>query len=183
MKYSTVIVAAGNSERFAGNGNKLLYKFGDGLTVLDYALIPFENDDDCTQIIVVTNNETYQYLTSRKGSRKEEYAQGGASRSESALAGIKLAKEEIVMIHDGCRCFMAKEDLESLKKAMEEEDAALLVGNVVDTIKQIDGDYVVSTIDRDTLKRAQTPQAFKTEQILDAYDKAFKEGFTSTDDC
>jgi 2-C-methyl-D-erythritol 4-phosphate cytidylyltransferase len=182
MKYTAVIVAAGKSERFGSATNKLLYKLSDGSLVIDRALQPFREDKDCSQIVLVTNSETIDYLAKNRATGKEMYCHGGAARSDSVFNGLMAVKEEIVLVHDGARCYLQSEDLNNLKKAMETERAAILSKPIVDTIKVVSDGYIVKTIDRNTLNGAQTPQAFYIDELMDCYKKAKEEGFSPTDE-
>ena len=182
MKYTAVIVAAGKSERFESATNKLLYKLSDGSLVIDRALQPFREDKDCSQIVLVTNSETIDYLAKNRATGKEMYCHGGAARSDSVFNGLMAVKEEIVLVHDGARCYLQSEDLNNLKKAMETERAAILSKPIVDTIKVVSDGYIVKTIDRNTLNGAQTPQAFYIDELMDCYIQAKEEGFSPTDE-
>ena len=180
MQYSAIVVAAGKSERFS-EGNKLLYKLKDGRSVLDHALELFRADQDCRQIIVVTSDQTLNEACKAPNWR-ELYCMGGATRTDSVYHGLMAVDQQIVLIHDGARCYLEAEDLKQIKKAMETERAALLVRDCFDSMKMVKDGYVVKSLDRDELKHAQTPQAFYTSDILDAYYKAFKEKQIATDD-
>jgi 2-C-methyl-D-erythritol 4-phosphate cytidylyltransferase len=107
---------------------------------------------------------------------------GGATRTDSVYHGLMAVDQQIVLIHDGARCYLEAEDLKQIKKAMETERAALLVRDCFDSMKMVKDGYVVKSLDRDELNHAQTPQAFYTSDILNAYYKAFKEKQIATDD-
>jgi 2-C-methyl-D-erythritol 4-phosphate cytidylyltransferase len=66
--------------------------------------------------------------------------------------------------------------------AAESDGAAILVGRVTDTIKQISGDSVVQTLERRELRRALTPQCFRYELLRKAYDQADVNDPTLTDE-
>ena len=181
MNYSVVIVAAGRSTRFGQAHSKILHQFSDGERVIDKTLRPFLNDADCKQIILVTNEEVREYL--HDSCPKTEFCPGGNSRQESVYNGLLHASEKYVLVHDGARCFLYEEDLNALKAEISDEQGALLVKSVTDTIKIARDGYVSQTIDRDSVKRAQTPQGFPCKVLLECYRKAFKEGYLGTDDC
>jgi 2-C-methyl-D-erythritol 4-phosphate cytidylyltransferase len=180
MQYSAIVVAAGKSERFKG-GNKLLYKLSDGRSVLDHALQPFRDDKECEQIIVVTSEQTLNEACKNPDWR-EIYCMGGATRTESVYHGLMAVNQDIVLIHDGARCYLTAEDLQQLKETLKTERAALLVRECYDSMKLVENGYVVRNLDRDQLSRAQTPQGFRTEDILTAYYQAFKDNRIATDD-
>ncbi|MBR5049224.1 MAG: 2-C-methyl-D-erythritol 4-phosphate cytidylyltransferase [Erysipelotrichaceae bacterium] len=181
MQYSAIIVAAGKSERFKGGVNKLLYKLSDGRSVLDHALQPFRDDRECEQIIVVTSEQTLGEA-SKNPDWRELYCMGGATRTDSVYHGLMAVNQEIVLIHDGARCYLTPEDLQQLKDVLKTERAALLVKDCYDSMKLVEDGYVARNLDRDQLCRAQTPQGFRTEDILSAYYKAFKDNRIATDD-
>lgn len=181
MNYSAVIVAAGKSTRFGLAQSKILYKFSDGERVIDKTLRPFLNDEDCKQIIVVTGEEVRNYLSD--GCNKTVFCEGGNSRQESVYNGLLHASEKYVLVHDGARCFLLEEDLENLKSEINDAQGALLVKSVTDTIKIAQDGYVSQTIDRDSVKRAQTPQGFPKDVLMECYRKAFEEKYLGTDDC
>ena len=182
MNYSVVIVAAGASTRFNQGISKMLYGFSDGTKVIDRTIRIFEQDEDCRQIVVVCSSEVMDYLTFNHLNARVTLCYGGKSRQESVYHGLMAVTEKLVMVHDGARCFLEREDLENLKKEMSEVNGALLVKSMVDTVKVVENGIVVKTLNRDSLKRAQTPQGFPTRKLINCYRKAEKEGFSATDD-
>ncbi|MBR0385921.1 MAG: 2-C-methyl-D-erythritol 4-phosphate cytidylyltransferase [Erysipelotrichaceae bacterium] len=183
MKYSAIVVAAGSSTRFSGEGNKLLYKLKNGKTVIENTLHVFMEDEDCGQIIVVTNDDVRDYLVHQcRGYGKMLYCYGGKTRQESVQHGLMAVSEDTVLVHDGARCFLLKEDLEKLKAAIRADRGAILCKKVTDTVKIVSGDRISRTVDRDTVKLAQTPQGFTTAVLTECYRKASRFGFMATDD-
>ncbi|HQB33070.1 MAG TPA: 2-C-methyl-D-erythritol 4-phosphate cytidylyltransferase, partial [Erysipelotrichaceae bacterium] len=150
--------------------------------VIDKALQPFREDKDCSQIVLVTNPDTIDYLAKNRATGKEMYCFGGETRSDSVFHGLMAVKEEIVLVHDGARCYLQSEDLNNLKLAMESEKAAILTKPIVDTVKVVSEGYIVRTIDRNILNGAQTPQAFYIDELMTCYKKARKDGFIPTDE-
>jgi 2-C-methyl-D-erythritol 4-phosphate cytidylyltransferase len=65
---------------------------------------------------------------------------------------------------------------------LEDADAAIAAVPVGETVKKAEAGYVISTIDRTSLWLAQTPQAFRTEVLSSAHQRAAEEDFQSTDD-
>ena len=101
---------------------------------------------------------------------------GGASRAESVrnglawLAsdpGLKAAATDWVMVHDAARPFVTAKEIAALERAVEEKGCgALLAVPMADTVKQLGEDGLVSkTLDRSTLWRAATPQAFRLGEL------------------
>lgn len=182
MNYSVVICAAGSGTRMKLGYNKVYAKLSDGRSILDTTINCFSSDEDCKQIVVVTDSEEFMKEHAYHLDGKVILAKGGNTRQESVCNGLSCVSEEVVMIHDGARPFLKKESIESIKKTLEKEDACLLMVPCKDTIKKVVDGYVVETYDRSTLMNAQTPQAFKTDLILRCMKQAIQEGYTGTDD-
>ena len=85
------------------------------------------------------------------------------------------------MIHDGARPYLNIEALNDLKKKLENNDCVVLGKIATDTIKIIEGDTVVETIDRNKVFQAETPQGFRSQLIRNAYENCADINFT--DDC
>ena len=182
MNYSAVITAAGSSVRFNRGISKMLHIFSNGETVIDRTLAPFMSDEECREIIVVCNDEVRKYLTDMYKDERLVYCEGGPTRSESVYNGLQHCHEKIVLVHDGARCYLEKGDLENLKKAVSLHNGAILVGEMFDTVKLVENGVVITTIDRNQLKRAQTPQGFPLEELLRCYRKALEDDFRGTDE-
>lgn len=181
MKYSVLICAAGSGTRMKLGYNKVYARMKDGRTILDTTVSLFLNDIDCEQIVIVTDVKEYLAHHCVMDGRII-LCKGGDSRQESVHHGLLAVTGEYVMIHDGARPFLAREQLDALKETLEKEDACLLMVPCKDTIKKVVDGYVAETFDRSTLMAAETPQAFKTSLIKACMKKAIGDGFTGTDD-
>lgn len=181
MKYSVVIAAAGSGSRMGLGYNKVYYPVNNR-PLLAYTIDVFENDEECIDIIVVSDVNTFNEKMSEEKFCKVIVVSGGSSRQESIYHGLQHAKEEIVMIHDGARPHITQELLDKLKQEMIKERGAILMVPCKDTIKIVENGYIVKTIPRETLMAAQTPQVFYTSDILYCMKKALEEGYIGTDD-
>ena len=97
---------------------------------------------------------------------------GGASRQASVFNGLEqLAgqRPDLVLIHDAARPFIDAGTISRTIAALAEQKAVLVAVPVVDTIKRAQDGKVGDTVDRRDLWRAQTPQAFHFQDILDAH--------------
>jgi 2-C-methyl-D-erythritol 4-phosphate cytidylyltransferase len=115
--------------------------------------------------------------------------EGGEHRQESvanAVASLKAAKEDIVLVHDAVRPFVDDEIIGNVIREVEKHGAAIAGLPAVDTIKQVertsDGAIITSTIPRERVVQAQTPQGFRYELIKRAFDSAAADGFIGTDE-
>lgn len=182
MNYTALIVAAGNGSRVGLGYNKLLFKLKNGKTILEESVNIFLNDERCTQVVVMANCEDMHAFTNLFTSGKVIFVRGGETRQESVSLGLKVVKEDYVLIHDGARPWLTHDCIDRLLITLEEKDACLLMVPVKDTIKVVNGSEISNTIDRNTLRLAQTPQAFLTKIVYQAYRKADQDHFSATDD-
>lgn len=114
---------------------------------------------------------------------------GGNSRQESVENALRALDPDtdLVAVHDAVRPFI---DLDTIRRVVEEAEAtgAAIVGIVpVDTVKQVSGAQaggakVRSTISRERLILAQTPQVFRRDILQRAFDAARVDNFTGTDE-
>ena len=169
MLYSVVIVASGKGTRLNLGYNKVFYKL-DQDTILDKSINLFKTDKDCNEIIVVTNKEDFNLLNYHDNLIIVE---GGKLRQESVYNGLVKVTNDYVMIHDGARPYLTMNLINDLKEKLTHVDACILSVKAVDSIKLISDDRL-NDIDRDTIRYAQTPQAFKTSVILNAYNNMDK---------
>ena len=112
-------------------------------------------------------------------------AAGGVRRQDSVLAGMKQAPDGfdgVVLVHDAARPLVETALIDAVIDAAEAHGAAIPVLPVVDTIKRVDAGRVTATIDRSQLGAAQTPQGFRFPLLVRAYEAAFRDRVTLTDE-
>lgn len=180
MKYSVILVAAGNGSRMNLGYNKVFYPMEDGMTVLEKSVRLFDQHAQCNQIIIVTQPENFAQCHFDTKT-KLICCKGGDSRSMSVTQGLAQVNEEYVMVHDGARPYVTSEQLDRLVACLATEEACLLAVPCKDTIKIVNANKVMSTPDRSTLYQAQTPQAFKTALLKECYKKAALDGRLTDD--
>lgn len=163
MKYDVIVVAGGKGNRADLGFNKVLFKMANGKSVIENNIDIFLNDEDCQKIILVINEEI------DFNNNKLILVKGGKERFDSVMNGLNEVGSEYVLIHDGARPFLNIKALEKLKNKLEEKDAVVLGKMASDTIKIINDDKVVETLNRNNIFIAETPQGFKTSLIKDCY--------------
>ena len=177
MFYDVVIVASGKGQRANLGYNKAFYKMKDGRTVLECSASLFVEDEDCKNIIVVTNEE---YIDQVFKNDKVICTIGGKERRNSVENGLNLVQSEYVLIHDAARPFLNKTSLEELKKELEISGACILARKATDTIKVVENNKIIKTLDRNSIYMAETPQAFKSDLLKKCYKES--ENIIFTDD-
>ena len=74
-------------------------------------------------------------------------------------------------MHDGVRPFVTVEEIENTIDAARRDGAAILATPVTNTIKLVEGEEIVKTLNRRSLREALTPQCFRYELLRRAYDQ------------
>jgi 2-C-methyl-D-erythritol 4-phosphate cytidylyltransferase len=172
---TAIIVAAGTGQRFAANQPKQFVEFL-GKPLIIHTLERFESCWAVDEIVVVLSElgiREFEISNFRSEITKlKQVVAGGATRAESVRNGLDAVNAEtsIVAVHDGARPLVSAEEIAATIEKARETGAACLVGEVTDTIKEIDGELISRTIDRVKLRRALTPQAFEYEIIRDAFE-------------
>ena len=179
---SAVIVAAGSGTRMGKD--KLLIDLC-GKTTIVRSVEAFKNTGFFDEIIIVASEKNIEAINSELESHSlsddVRIILGGKSRGESSFLGIDAANGEYVLIHDGARPLILAQTIEDTLCACIKNGAAAAGVKSKDTIKQVFPDRTISsTVPRESAVLIQTPQGFKREEIMQAYNKF---GFNETDDC
>ena len=184
-----VIVAAGSGKRMGAKENKVFLNLFDK-PILAYTLEIFQQCKSIDSIVLVTREcdiGLCQNIISRYNITKtENIVVGGTTRQQSVYNGLnKVCKNtDIVVIHDGARALIEKNQIEETIKYAKEYGASAVGVKCKDTLKQIDQNgFIANTINREVTYNIQTPQTFKYDIILSAHKKAIEDDFETTDDC
>ena len=161
-----------------------------GVPLLVHTLRAFENSPLITDILLVVPEAdipgVWRELVEKFGlSRVAMVLAGGAQRQDSVGNALLHVRDdhEIVVIHDGARPFVSGMLIGSAIAAAQRDGAAVVGVPVKDTVKEATTEgWVKTTLPREALWLAQTPQAFRRELILAAHARAAEEGFYGTDD-
>jgi 2-C-methyl-D-erythritol 4-phosphate cytidylyltransferase len=121
--------------------------------------------------------------------KRVELVEGGEHRQHSvanALAAVSAGPGDIVLVHDAVRPFVTPEIIDQVIRGAEKHGAAIAGMPAVDTVKQVertaDGALITSTVPRERVVMAQTPQGFRYEILKQAFDEAAADGFIGTDE-
>jgi len=156
-----------------------------GKPVLSRVIDAFQSCNLIDQIVVVVTKQNLQkcrQLVAEQGwSKVTEVCAGGRRRQDSVAAGLsRLSQCQWVVIHDGARPLLTVDLIERGLEAAEETGAAVAAVPVTDTIKMSGDDRLVQqTLPRRNLWAVQTPQVFRFDIIIEAYERAKGE---ATDD-
>ncbi len=160
----------------------------DGKPILFYTLEKFEMCDSVNEIILIVPEpflqDTEKDVESWAFKKVRQIVAGGKERQDSVQNGLNVLSSEtnIVLIHDGVRPFVRTQKIKSIIEATKEHGAAILAVPSKNTIKKVEDGWVRSTLDRNVLWQVQTPQGFKKDILLNAFDNARQKGVYGTDD-
>lgn len=109
---------------------------------------------------------------------------GGVQRQDSVYNGLMNlpADCEWVLIHDGVRPFASPGLIAAAWEGARRTGASIVAVPATDTVKRARNGTVLETLRRDEIWLVQTPQVFRKDIILSAYEKAVEAGWEGTDD-
>jgi 2-C-methyl-D-erythritol 4-phosphate cytidylyltransferase len=123
------------------------------------------------------------------GLDKVHVVEGGENRQDSvskALAALDAEADDVVLVHDAVRPLIDPATIGRTIDAVVKHGAAIVGLPAVDTIKQVertaDGAIVTSTIPRERVVYAQTPQGARYAELKRAFDEAAADEFLGTDE-
>jgi len=183
---SVVIPAAGRSTRMGDAINKQFLKLFDK-EVIAYTINIFYKNPLIDEIILVVNakdQEDFNNLINKYDFAGVKIVMGGNSRSASVYNGLmKVSKKaEKVLIHDGARPFLKSKYIKEIIEKLDHDSSVVMAVKTKDTIKRVGEGYIKETLNRSQLINVQTPQAFKYDVILEAYEWAMEHKIHATDD-
>ncbi|MCL2044914.1 MAG: 2-C-methyl-D-erythritol 4-phosphate cytidylyltransferase [Oscillospiraceae bacterium] len=187
VQCTAIIAAAGSSTRMAGI-DKLFYELLD-IPVLAHTLIPFEKSTFIDEIIIVSRPENVDAINDicnkYEITKVTKVIFGGETRLDSVLNGLLAisANTELVAIHDGARPCIETALIESVVESAKKRHAAAPAIPVTSTIKKVQRNSIVETIDRNELFEVQTPQVFNADLLKAALTSAKDKSLEITDDC
>ncbi len=167
----------------------------DGVSILVHSLRKLASCELVTELIVATRAEEVSKLEEQL--RPEKFRQtlrvvkGGDTRQESVAAALKQVADgtEIVLVHDAVRPFVTREQIVRVIEEARSCGAAILGIPAMDTVKEVkrtslpeDVALITMTIPRERVVMAQTPQAFRTQILKDAFARAEADGVNASDE-
>jgi 2-C-methyl-D-erythritol 4-phosphate cytidylyltransferase / 2-C-methyl-D-erythritol 2,4-cyclodiphosphate synthase len=167
-----IVVAAGRGQRY-GSSTPKQYLTLAGKPVLRYALEALVHHPAIDGVLAVIHPDDRDlYDRSAEGLSLIDPVAGGATRQESVLNGLAALERrspDRVLIHDGARPMLSAALIDRTIAALEAADGAVAGLPLSDTIKRTEAGRIVATLPRESLWRAQTPQAFRFAPFLAAH--------------
>ncbi len=188
-KSAAIIVSAGKGNRMNSKITKQ-YLILEDRPIIAHTLKAFDTCPAIDEIILVVPPGDVDYcrnnIVKRYGFKKvKSIVEGGPKRQHSVQNGLEcLGRDiDIVVVHDGVRPLVTHDIIADSIEQAYRYGCSVAAVEVKDAIKISDEKgFVISTLDRSTLRAMQTPQTFKKQVILEAYEYAKKNGIYGTDD-
>ena len=135
---SVIVVAAGKGSRMKSSVNKQFLKL-KGKAVLQHTIEIFLEVEEIDEMVVVLSKEDVALFQSLDflGKEKVKIALGGQERYFSVRNGLEQVSEDsdVILVHDGARPFVTKEEIKSVISCARQDGACILATKVKDTIK------------------------------------------------
>jgi 2-C-methyl-D-erythritol 4-phosphate cytidylyltransferase len=173
-----IIPAAGSGTRLKSPGPKALVPIL-GHSIISWTLEAFEEIGFDRTVIAVPPDRMPDFEKVLRG--RAAVVAGGTTRSSSVRRGFQAlgaAPEDLVCIHDAVRPLITAAEIRGVIAAARDGGAATAATPIVDTVKRVEGERIVATIDREGLYAAGTPQVFRADLL----GRAFETGREATDE-
>ena len=192
MQVFVILPAAGLGTRMAGPQPKQFLAL-DGVPILIHSLRAFASVPRVTAIYVAVRTNEIDRVEAQIAeygfTDRVRVVAGGDTRQESvshALAALPAQPDDIVLVHDAVRPLIDAATIDRTIDAVAQSGAAIVGMPAVDTIKQVErtahGALITSTIPREYVVQAQTPQGFRYSLLQRAFAEANADGFVGTDE-
>lgn len=180
-----VVPAAGVGARMKADKPKQ-YLTIQGKTILEHTLNVLLTHPAVSRVILaVAKEDPYLSTLSITQHPKIQIVEGGETRAESVLNGLKAISHPVqtrVLVHDAARPCLRHTELDQLLN-IDDENGAILALPAIDTIKRADSfKQIAETQDRNFIWLAQTPQYFRADLLIQALECAEQQGFVVTDE-
>ncbi len=179
-----VVLAAGTGERLGAGLPKAFLEIS-GRTMLALAC---ECAAACPSIgslvVVVPQGMEGAARKMAEGGKPVQVVTGGATRQGSARAALSVIPAEVpaIILHDAARPFASAQLFSKVLSALARADGVVPIVPIPDTVKRVHDGLVVATEAREGLGLAQTPQAFGSEALRLAHERAERAGLDFSDD-
>jgi 2-C-methyl-D-erythritol 4-phosphate cytidylyltransferase len=199
MKVAVILPAAGLGTRMGRSSaeksgtSRKQFMLLDGSPILLHTVRKFAASARVHEIVVAVRQEDLDWVTEllqgEVHGKAVRVVEGGDSRQQSVENALRALSSDtdLVAVHDAVRPFV---DPDTIDKVILEaaESGAAIVGIVpVDTVKQVTRAQtskakIRATLPRDKLVLAQTPQVFRYDLLVRAFEAARNDGFSGTDE-
>jgi 2-C-methyl-D-erythritol 4-phosphate cytidylyltransferase len=193
-RIAAILPAAGLGTRMGAETPKQFLEL-DGVPIVILSVRRIASCELVTDIIVATRADGIAKLEERIGAeklkQKVRVVRGGDMRQDSVARALEeVANDtELVLVHDAVRPFVTREQIVRVIEEARRCGAAILGIPAMDTVKEVkraslpeDVALITATIPRERVVLAQTPQAFATKLLKEAFARAQADGVSASDE-
>ncbi|HXM95068.1 MAG TPA: 2-C-methyl-D-erythritol 4-phosphate cytidylyltransferase [Candidatus Dormibacteraeota bacterium] len=193
-RIAAILPAAGMGTRMGAETPKQFLEL-DGTPIVIHSVRRIASCPLVTDIIVATRSDVIafleQQLRAEKFKQRVTVVRGGDSRQQSVAQALREVPDEveIVLVHDAVRPFVTVEQITRVIEEARKCRAAILGIPAMDTVKEVkraslpeDVALITGTIPRERVVLAQTPQAFSTKLLKEAFAQALADGLSVSDE-
>lgn len=179
---AVVVVAGGSGKRMGADIPKQYLELA-GKPLIIHTLDRFYEYDPAIRVVLVVATDHLKYwdeiANSYEHGEKIVVAPGGASRYDSVKNGLGfIGSSSIVGIHDAVRPLVSHGTITRCYSAAEKHGSGIPVVDMDESVRKVLAPGKSENLERSTLKRVQTPQVFRSEEIIDAYNRTRDPSFT-----
>jgi len=178
IKFWAVVPAAGVGKRMNADRPKQYLELA-GKTVLEHTLSRLLQANIFTAVAVaISEEDPYWPDLTIASHEKIITAKGGKERADSVLSGLhaisdQAADDDWVLVHDAARPCITTADIHYLIDSLvDDEVGGILAVASADTLKNVNANHILGTLDRSHIWRALTPQMFRYDHLKTALEQA-----------
>jgi len=171
---AVIVVAAGRGERLKSDKPKAFVEI-NGRTILEHSLQPISELQDLKQVVIAAPEAFVAQATEIAADLfavdvEVDVVVGGETRQQSINHALAVVEANVVLVHDAARAFATADLFRAVYgKVKNRQQAVIPAVQISDTVKRVKDDAVLETVDRSSLRSAQTPQGFITADLKRAY--------------
>ncbi len=187
VRTAAILAAGGSGKRMGGPLPKQLIPLG-GRSALVRSLEKLAGTPEVRCIVAAVSPQcadaVREWIGRNPSGLPVVIVEAGEERQDTVYRGLRAVPEDVdfILVHDAVRPFVSVSRIRETIAAAARSGAAILAVRPKATIKRGKGDRAEETLDRRLLWEVQTPQAFRAEILVRAYESAIKDGFVATDD-
>ena len=173
MRFSFILLAGGNSNRFKSNLPKPYHKIA-GKTLIELSINKIRQFKEFKKIVIVCNKKHFKFLK-KINLKNLIIISGGKTRQKSTFNALKYLQKlkgiEKVLIHDAARPNFSKDLIKKILNKAKKNNTVIPVLKLQDALKEKSNKDNFVSLKRSNYFLTQTPQCFELKNILNLHKK------------
>ena len=186
---TAIIVSGGSGSRFSLSRKKQFQKIKNKY-LLAHSIYPFQKSPIIDEIILVVPAEDLIFakraiVDRSRYTKVTAIVSGGEQRQDSVREGLRCVDKspDFIFVHDGVRPFVKISEIEKAFGLVRKKGAVIFATGAKNTVKRVSGNgKILKTYPRDEIWEAHTPQIFRYDWLIEAYENAYRKQYYATDD-